>query len=48
MNKILTFATVLIMLSVSTAFSQELCDSYFDKYRVCIEAGAAGGVGSPV
>ncbi len=32
----------LLFLSASTVFSQGLCDSYFDKYRVCVETGAAG------
>ena len=42
MNKILTLVTVLFLLSASTTIAQELCDSYHDKYRVCVEAGEAG------
>ena len=42
MNKILTLVTVLVMLSASTVFSQDLCDSYRDKYQVCVEARDAG------
>ena len=32
----------LFMLSTSTAFSQDFCDNYFDRYRVCVEAREAG------
>ena len=42
MKKILTLATVLFLLSASTVFSQDLCDKYHDKYRVCVEAREAG------
>ena len=42
MKKILTLMTILLLLSASTALAQDLCDSYHDKYRVCVEAREAG------
>ena len=41
-TKVLSIIAVLVMLSASTTLAQDLCDSYQDKYRVCIEAGVAG------
>ena len=32
----------LFMLSTSTAFSQDPCQSYHDKYRICVEKNDVG------
>ena len=42
MKKILTLVTVIVMLSASTTLAQDLCQSYFDRYRVCVEKRNAG------
>ena len=42
MKKVLTLIAVLFLLSASTTLAQNLCDSYHDKYRVCVEARDAG------
>ena len=42
MNKILTLIAVLFLLSASTTLAQDLCDSYHNKYRACVEAGEGG------
>ena len=42
-SKFLVYVMSLVILYFSgTVQAQDLCDKYHDKYRVCVEAGAAG------
>ena len=42
MKKVLTLVTILVMLSYTNILAQDPCQSYHDRYRVCVEKENAG------